>query len=85
MFQLALEPGETAMITLLSSTSSFFTLILASLFPSASGDKFTFSKLFAVFISISGVVSIIAFFHNITMKKMFKLIIYLGDDYYFGN
>uniref|UniRef100_U5EQY9 Solute carrier family 35 member F5 n=1 Tax=Corethrella appendiculata TaxID=1370023 RepID=U5EQY9_9DIPT len=55
MFQLALEPpSETAMITLLSSTSSFFTLILAAIFPSANGDKFTLSKFMAVILSITG-------------------------------
>lgn len=57
LFQLSLETGETALVTLLSSTSSFFTLALAALFPSAYGDKFTLSKLVAVGISISGVVS----------------------------
>ena len=58
MFQLALEPSETAMVTLLSSSSSFFTLILAAMFPSSCGDKFTFSKCFAVLLSISGAVSV---------------------------
>lgn len=56
MFQLALEPSETAMVTLLSSTSSFFTLILAAMFPSSCGDKLTVSKIFAVLLSISGAV-----------------------------
>jgi hypothetical protein len=56
MFQLALEPSETAMVTLLSSTSSFFTLILAAAFPSSSGDRFTLSKFFAVILSIAGTV-----------------------------
>lgn len=58
LFQLALEPTETAMVTLLSSTSSFFTLILAALFPSSNGDKFTLSKLTTVILSIGGVVSV---------------------------
>uniref|UniRef100_A0A1B0GIH8 Solute carrier family 35 member F5 n=1 Tax=Lutzomyia longipalpis TaxID=7200 RepID=A0A1B0GIH8_LUTLO len=55
LFQLALEPSETAMVTLLSSTSSLFTLILAAIFPSASGDRFTLSKVTAVAVSIAGV------------------------------
>lgn len=59
LFQLSLETGETALVTLLSSTSSLFTLALAALFPSACGDKFTLSKLVAVGISISGVVSLL--------------------------
>lgn len=53
-FQLALEPGETAMVTLLSSTSSFFTMLLAAIFPSAGGDNFTFSKFVAVIMSVAG-------------------------------
>lgn len=56
LFQLALAPSETAMVTLLSSTSSFFTLALAAVFPSASGDRFTISKLLSVMLSIAGVV-----------------------------
>uniref|UniRef100_A0A182Y335 Solute carrier family 35 member F5 n=1 Tax=Anopheles stephensi TaxID=30069 RepID=A0A182Y335_ANOST len=58
MFQLALEPSETAMVTLLSSSSSFFTLILAAMFPSSCGDKFTFSKCFAVLLSMAGAVMV---------------------------
>lgn len=58
LFQLALEPNEAALVTLLSSTSSFFTLILAALYPSSNGDKLTLSKIFAVILSIGGVVSI---------------------------
>ncbi|KAJ6644463.1 Solute carrier family 35 member F5 [Pseudolycoriella hygida] len=56
LFQLALEPNETAIVTLLSSTSSFFVLILAAAFPSASGDKFTLSKCLTTLLSFSGVV-----------------------------
>ncbi|XP_055625101.1 solute carrier family 35 member F5 [Toxorhynchites rutilus septentrionalis] len=58
MFQLALDPSETAMVTLLSSTSSFFTLVLAAMFPSSCGDKLTFSKIFAVLLSISGAIMV---------------------------
>lgn len=58
LFQLSLELSETAMVTLLSSSSSFFTLILAAFFPSASGDKFTYSKFVAVIINIVGVVMV---------------------------
>ena len=59
MFQLALGPSETALVTLLSTTSSFFTLGLAAIFPSSIGDRFTISKLFAVFFSITGAVSLL--------------------------
>ncbi|KAI8039834.1 solute carrier family 35 member F5 [Drosophila gunungcola] len=57
-FQLALEMDETAMITLVSSTSSFFTICLAAVFPSATGDKLTITKVIAVAMNIGGVVAI---------------------------
>lgn len=58
LFQLALEPNETAIVTLLSSTSSFFVLILAAAFPSSSGDKLTLSKCCITLVSFAGVVSV---------------------------
>lgn len=61
MFQLALDPADTSLVTLLSTTSSFFTLILASMFPSLSGDKFTLSKLVAVTLSCGGAVSLLSY------------------------
>jgi solute carrier family 35, member F5 len=51
---LALDPSETALVTLLSTTSSLFTLALAASFPSSSGDRFTISKLVAVALSVAG-------------------------------
>ncbi|XP_026468944.1 solute carrier family 35 member F5-like isoform X3 [Ctenocephalides felis] len=54
-FQLALSQTEAATVTVLSSTSSLFTLVLAALFPSNIGDRFTISKLIAVCLSITGV------------------------------
>ncbi|KAH8350142.1 hypothetical protein KR067_002760 [Drosophila pandora] len=57
-FQLALEMDETAMITLVSSTSSFFIICLAAVFPSATGDKLTITKVIAVAMNIGGVVAI---------------------------
>lgn len=57
LFQLALEPNETAIVTLLSSTSSFFVLLMAAAFPSSSGDKLTLSKCFVTLLSFAGVVS----------------------------
>lgn len=56
LFQLALEPNETALVLLLSSTSTFFTLILGAIYPSSNGDRFTLSKLVAVLCCIAGVV-----------------------------
>lgn len=58
MYQLALVPSEAALVTVLSSTSSLFTLVLAAIFPSTTGDKFTLSKCLAVFLSIGGVTAI---------------------------
>lgn len=66
LFQLALEPNEAALVTLLSSTSTFFTLVLAAFFPSSSGDKFTLSKFVAVIFCLIGVVSI---FHKFALKS----------------
>ncbi|XP_039481377.1 solute carrier family 35 member F5 [Drosophila santomea] len=57
-FQLALEMDEAAMITLVSSTSSFFIICLAAVFPSATGDKLTITKVIAVAMNIGGVVTI---------------------------
>jgi len=57
-FQLALEMDEAAMITLVSSTSSFFIICLAAVFPSATGDKLTITKVIAVAMNIGGVVAI---------------------------
>lgn len=58
LFQLALDPGETALVTMISSTSSLFTMLLAGMFPSASGDSLTLSKLFAVVLSCGGAVAV---------------------------
>lgn len=58
MYQLALDPSETALVTLLSTTSSLFTLALAASFPSSSGDRFTISKLVAVMLCVGGAVMV---------------------------
>lgn len=54
---MALAQTEAGIVTVASSTSSLFTLVLAALFPSNHGDKFTLSKLVAVGVSIGGIVS----------------------------
>jgi solute carrier family 35 protein F5 len=56
MYQLALDPSETALVTLLSTTSSLFTLLLAASFPSSTGDRFSISKLAAVVLSLGGAI-----------------------------
>lgn len=56
-YQISLEQTQAKIVTVLSSTSSLFTLFLAASFPSNGGDKFTLSKLAAVVISIFGLVS----------------------------
>ncbi|KAM4698145.1 solute carrier family 35 member F5 [Rhinophrynus dorsalis] len=55
-YQEALSDTQVAIVNVISSTSGLFTLILASVFPSNSGDRFTLSKLLAVVLSIGGVV-----------------------------
>ncbi|XP_077306337.1 LOW QUALITY PROTEIN: solute carrier family 35 member F5-like [Lithobates pipiens] len=55
-YQEALSDTQVAIVNIISSTSGLFTLILASVFPSNSGDRFTLSKLLAVVLSIGGVV-----------------------------
>ncbi|XP_059822287.1 solute carrier family 35 member F5-like [Hypanus sabinus] len=54
-YQEALSYTQVAIVNILSSTSGFFTLLLAAMFPSNSGDRFTLSKLLAVILSIGGV------------------------------
>ncbi|KAL9915071.1 solute carrier family 35 member F5 [Glossina fuscipes] len=58
LYQVSLEMTETAVVTLLSCSSSLFTLILAALFPSSTGDKFTITKIIAVIMNIGGVITI---------------------------
>ncbi|EFA07349.1 solute carrier family 35, member F5 [Tribolium castaneum] len=53
-YQVALAQTEAAMVNVLSSTSSFFTLVLAAIFPSNQNDKFTLSKFLAVLLSLLG-------------------------------
>lgn len=55
-YQISLAKTEAGVVTVLSSTSSLFTLFLAAFFPSNGGDKFTLSKLVAVSVSILGLV-----------------------------
>ncbi|XP_040297808.1 solute carrier family 35 member F5 isoform X1 [Bufo bufo] len=55
-YQEALSDTQVAIVNIISSTSGLFTLILASIFPSNSGDRFTLSKFLAVVLSIGGVV-----------------------------
>lgn len=55
-YQVALLKTEAGIVNILSSTSSLFTFILAAIYPSSPLDKFTISKLFAVILSIIGIV-----------------------------
>jgi solute carrier family 35 protein F5 len=55
-YQAALAKTEAAVVNILSSSSSFFTLLLSALFPSDSSDKLSMSKLCAVCFSVCGVV-----------------------------
>ena len=55
-YQMALSKTEAAVVNILSSSSSFFTLLLSALFPSDTSDQLSLSKLCAVIFSICGVV-----------------------------
>lgn len=55
-YQMALSKTEAAVVNILSSSSSFFTLLLSALFPSDSSDQLSLSKLCAVIFSICGVI-----------------------------
>ncbi|XP_071502654.1 solute carrier family 35 member F5-like [Diadema antillarum] len=54
-YQEALDDTQMAIVNTLSSTSGLFTVILAALFPSSVGDKFTLTKLVAVLLSVGGI------------------------------
>ncbi|GFT94442.1 solute carrier family 35 member F5 [Nephila pilipes] len=54
-YQEALSNTEAGVVNILSCSSGLFTLILASMFPANSGDRFTLSKFLAVLLSIVGV------------------------------
>ncbi|CAB3984139.1 Hypothetical predicted protein [Paramuricea clavata] len=54
-YQEALALTSPAAVNILSSSSGLFTLILAAIFQSSQNDRFSYSKLVAVFMSISGI------------------------------
>lgn len=55
-YQEAIAHTSPAAVNILSSSSGLFTLILASVFQSSTSDKFSITKLFAVLLSITGIV-----------------------------
>jgi len=58
-YQLGLKYSEAGLVNVLSSTSSLFTILLSSIFPSNStADKFSLTKLIAVVISVGSVATI---------------------------
>ncbi|XP_022246997.1 solute carrier family 35 member F5-like [Limulus polyphemus] len=59
-YQEALLDTEAGIVNVLSCSSALFTLILAAMFPSNTGDKFSLSKFLAVVVSMGGVVLISA-------------------------
>lgn len=72
-YQISLEQTQAKIVTVLSSTSSLFTLFLAASFPSNGGDKFTLSKLAAVVVSIFGLVSCKCIDTNVIKQNNFSL------------
>lgn len=57
-FQQALYFTEAGVVSVLWSMSGLFTLVLAAIWPSCGGDRFTLTKLVAVLFSISGIVMV---------------------------
>ena len=55
-YQMALSKTEAGVVNVLSSTSSFITLLLSACFPSDSSDRLTVSKVCGVGFSICGVI-----------------------------
>ncbi|KAJ8673502.1 hypothetical protein QAD02_004764 [Eretmocerus hayati] len=55
-YQVSLADTEAGVVTVLSSTSSLFTLFLAAVYPSNIGDRFSLSKLVAVTVSFLGLI-----------------------------
>ncbi|XP_041475596.1 solute carrier family 35 member F5-like [Lytechinus variegatus] len=70
-YQEALNDSQMAIVNTLSSTSGLFTVILAALFPSSQGDKFTLTKLFAVLVSVGGIFMVS--YSDRTKDNQFKL------------
>jgi len=58
-YQEALNASPVAVVNIFTTTSSLFTLVLSALFPAARNDHFSFSKLVAVLLSISGLVLVV--------------------------
>lgn len=54
-YQAALSNTSAAATNILSSTSGFFTLVFAAIFPTSAKDKFTLSKFIVVMTSIGGI------------------------------
>ncbi|XP_071941987.1 solute carrier family 35 member F5-like [Antedon mediterranea] len=71
-YQEAIDDTQVAVVQVFSSTSGLFTLILAAIFPSSSGDRFTISKLFAVLLSLGGI-TLISLSGNGATHEHFKL------------
>ncbi|CAG9820957.1 unnamed protein product [Phaedon cochleariae] len=84
-YQVALSETEAGMVNVLSSTSSLFTLILASLFPSNPVDTFTFSKLVAVILSITGMILVSFSDISIESKIPFGAVLSLFSAFFYAT
>ncbi|KAG5885949.1 hypothetical protein JTB14_018403 [Gonioctena quinquepunctata] len=83
-YQVALSETEAGMVNVLSSTSSLFTLILASIFPSNQNDKFTLSKLVAVTLSIMGIVLVSFSDSSLETKIPFGAVLSLFSAFFYA-
>ncbi|CAG9834390.1 unnamed protein product [Diabrotica balteata] len=84
-YQVALSETEAGIVNVLSSTSSLFTLVLASIFPSNPSDKFTLSKLVAVFLSIIGIVLVSFSDLTIESKLPFGAVLSLFSAFFYAT
>ncbi|XP_014274104.1 solute carrier family 35 member F5 [Halyomorpha halys] len=84
-FQAALAYAEASLVSLLSSSSSIFTLLLASIFPANSSDKFTLSKLIAVIISIVGLSIVSISDSKLDLKLPLGVILSLVSAFFYAS
>lgn len=83
-YQEALDDTQMSIVNTLSSTSGLFTMILAALFPSSQGDKFTLTKLVAVLVSIGGIFMVSYSEHNSNIEIKLGSLWALGGAFFYA-
>ncbi|CAG9863986.1 unnamed protein product [Phyllotreta striolata] len=84
-YQVALSETEAGIVNVLSSASSLFTLVLASIFPSNANDRFTLSKLVAVFLSITGIILVSCSDLTLESKLPFGAVLSLFSAFFYAT